>query len=157
MVQQVSEHWQAEKPLQALIDQLHAEGCSCVIGNGNDIRSFRQRGVDDLLQLYDSESGFLKGAAIADKIIGRAAASLMIAGQVKWVYTDTLSRFALTFFEQSDVEVYYRHLTEHVINRTGTDWCPLEKRCQECQTPMEAITQIKEFKSKNTPRKEHIK
>lgn len=157
MVQQVSEDWQAEKPLQALIDQLHAERCSCVIGNGNDIRSFRQRGVDDLLQLYDSESGFLKGAAIADKIIGRAAASLMIAGQVKWVYTDTLSRFALTFFEQSDVEVYYRHLTEHVINRTGTDWCPLEKRCQESQTPMEAITQIKEFKSKNTPRKEQIK
>lgn len=151
MVQQVTEQWLADKPLQELIDRLHTEGCSCVIGNGNDIRSFWQRGVDDLLQLYDTESGFLKGAAIADKIIGRAAASLMIVGQVKWVYTDTLSRFALTFFEQSDVEVYYRHLTEHVINRTGTDWCPLEKRCQKCSTPMEAIVQIKEFKH-NTSR-----
>lgn len=36
-----------------------------------EVRTFTQRGVADLYDLYQADSAFMKGAAIADKVIGK--------------------------------------------------------------------------------------
>ncbi|MDE6374172.1 MAG: DUF1893 domain-containing protein, partial [Alistipes sp.] len=52
-----------------LVDRLHAEGCSCVIGNGAQVRIFHQRGVKDLYRLLNEEPELLEGAFVADKVV----------------------------------------------------------------------------------------
>ena len=46
--------------------------------NREEVRTFTQRGVADLYDLYQADSAFMKGAAIADKVIGKGAAALMV-------------------------------------------------------------------------------
>ena len=67
---------------QFLIDTLFRERCSCVIRSGDVIRIFRERGVKDLFRLLKEEPVMLRGAFIADKVVGKAAAALMVLGGV---------------------------------------------------------------------------
>ena len=76
---------------QELITQLHAERCSCVIYNNGVVRSFHERGVKDLHNLLRNEPELLRGAAVADKVVGKGAAALMVAGGVEWVHADVIS------------------------------------------------------------------
>lgn len=69
--------------MEELINLLHSGGYSCVIANGDNIRTFTQRGVADLYDLLTQEPDFLKGASIADKVVGKGAAALMILGGIR--------------------------------------------------------------------------
>lgn len=131
--------------MEQLIDILHSEGCSCVVRNGDEIRLFHRRGVMDLYLLLRDETQLLEGADIADKIIGKGAAALMILGGVGRVYTDVISQAALELFEKSGVEVEYGGVVSHIINRTGTGLCPVERLCAECATAEECLPLIEEF------------
>ena len=68
--------------MEELINLLHSGGYSCVIANRDNIRTFTQRGVADLYDLLTQEPDFLKGASIADKVVGKGAAALMILGGI---------------------------------------------------------------------------
>lgn len=126
-----------------LVQILHDGQYSLVIKNIT-IRTFNGHGVADLYTLLYEEPEFMKGASLADKIVGKAAA-LMILGGVKEVFTDIISRPALDLFARSEVRVGYGKVVPHIINRTKTGWCPLETRCFDCFTPQDCFTQIEEF------------
>lgn len=51
--------------MESIIDILHKGGYSCVMKNREEVRTFTQRGVADLYDLYQADSAFMKGAAIA--------------------------------------------------------------------------------------------
>ena len=130
---------------QELITQLHALQCSCIIHNNGATRTFHERGVKDLHRLLTQEPEILRGASLADKVVGKGAAALMISGGVAWVYADVISQAAMVLFEQSRVEVQYGEIVPNIINRTGTDICPVEKLCQECKTAEECLPLIDKF------------
>lgn len=127
--------------MKALIDLLHREGCSCVIRNGEQVRTFWERGVKDLHRLYTSEPNFLRGAEVADKVIGRAAAALMIMGGVKRIYADTISQLAVELLSRSDIEVSYGVVVPHIINRSKSGLCPLESATKDICS-LEQIVEI---------------
>lgn len=125
-------------------DILHSGGHSLVVANG-DIRTFDGRGVYDLLRLLEEEPEFLHGSTVADKVVGKAAASLMILAKVKDVYADVVSQIALDMMESNGIRITYGNLVPYIINRDGTDLCPLETRCLSCITLQECLMQIRAF------------
>lgn len=127
------------------IDRLFAERCSCVICHGSDTRIFRERGVKDLYRLLKEEPGFLHGAFVADKVVGKGAAALLVLGGVEGVYADVISRPALDLLEKNAVGAGYGFCVPHIVNRTRTGRCPLETRCDGLQTPEECLAQIEDF------------
>lgn len=131
--------------MNKLIETLHAEKCSCVIANGTDIRTFHQRGVADLYYLLTHEPEFMRGACIADKVIGKAAASLLIKGGIKQVYADTISTPALNLLKEHGIPVTYAQEIHHIENRTKTGWCPLEQLCYEEQSIDKMFESISQF------------
>ena len=128
-----------------LIDRLHAEGCSCVIHNDDNTLLFHKRGVQDLHQLLRTSPDTLRGAMIADKVVGKGAAVLMTAGGVRWVYADVISQSALEFLLTHNIEAEYGRVVPNIINRAGTDICPVEKLCMQCESIEDALTLIDEF------------
>ena len=130
---------------QQLITQLHAEQCSCVIFNNGATRSFNERGVKDLFRILNREPELLCGASIADKVVGKGAAALMIAGGVRWVYADVVSAAAMELFTKNGVEVEFKECVPNIINRAGTEICPVEKLCQDCKTAEECLPLIDKF------------
>jgi hypothetical protein len=132
--------------MKELIQLLHDGKHTLVVANG-EIRTFDNRGVMDLYRLFESHPDFLSGASIADKVVGKAAASLMALGQIKELYTDVISQPALDLLTACGITSEYRILVPHVMNRTKSGWCPLETRCFPCETPEACYRQIKEFYS----------
>ncbi|WP_165041098.1 DUF1893 domain-containing protein [Dysgonomonas sp. ZJ709] len=138
--------------MKEIIRMLHEENYSCVILNKGVIRTFSQRGVADLFYLLKNDPDFLKGALIADKIVGKAAASLMILGGIKEVYTDIISSSALALFQETNIEISFAQEVPYIQNRDQTDWCPMEKICYERKSVEAILPSIEEFieKMKNT-------
>lgn len=124
---------------------LHTSGCSCVIGNGDTIAEFHQRGIKDLYDILRDNRPLLDGATIADKVIGKGAAALMIAGGVTMVYADVISEPAMELFKQYSIKVKYDKRVANIINRRGDGICPVEERCAECNTIEECLVKIDEF------------
>jgi len=113
--------------MDRLIEMLRVGNHSCVIESGDEVRSFMRRGVIDIYELLVNEPSFLKGARIADKVVGKAAASLMILGGVTHLHTEVISEMALELLQSNGVVVSYSKVVPYIINREGSDWCPLEK------------------------------
>ena len=130
---------------QNLIDYLFTEKCSCIIRNRNEIRVFHERSVKDLYRLLKEESEFLDGAFVADKVVGKAAAALMILGGVKEVFANVISQPAYKLFGRARVCAEYTLMVPHIINRSQTDWCPLERNCANAVSAEECLPIIKNF------------
>lgn len=135
--------------LEVLRDKLHSTDCSCVIGKADTITTFHQRGVKDLYELLRQKRELLDGASIADKVVGKGAASLMIAGGIKELYAEVISEAAMELFDQHGIMVQYNTRVPHIINRTRDDICPVEKRCAKCKTIEECIVEIDKFVNNN--------
>lgn len=134
-----------EKERENLIHILFAEKCSCVIRNGNEIRVFHDRGIKDLFRLLKEEPAFLDGAFVADKVVGKGAAALMILGGVKEVFADVVSRPALALLNDARVRTDYTQVVGHIVNRTQTGICPIEQLCDGCATAQACLPFIEQF------------
>lgn len=128
-----------------LTDTLHNGNHSCVIANGGSLRSFDRRGVADLYHLLTTEPEALKGASVADKVVGKGAAALLVAGEVEALYTDVISRPAFDMLSCAGVDVDYGQVVPHIINRSGTDWCPLELLCRSALSAEECLPIVESF------------
>lgn len=131
--------------LSRLVDILHGEKCSCVIFSKGEVRVYHNRGVIDLLHLLRTEPDWLKGALVADKVVGRGAAALMIDGGVAAVYADVVSHHALDLSRSACVPVTYGESVPYIINRTATGICPVEQLCIGLVTVAECRRAIEEF------------
>lgn len=133
-----------------IIETLHREGCSCVIAQGQRLTLCHRRGVADLLHLLKTEPDILDGAMIADKVVGKGAAALMILGGVKAVYADVISRQAMSLFAASGTDVSYGLCVDNIINRAGTGVCPVESLCAGCSTAADCLPLIENFVRENS-------
>ncbi len=132
--------------MKELIDILHDENLTLVLKSADgNIHRYSQRGVKDLLTLVSEHPEVLKGALIADKAVGKAAAACMVTGGINHVYADVMSQPALALLQQHGVKAEYGTLVDHIINRTGTDWCPMEKASRDENDPIAIIQIIKDF------------
>lgn len=127
------------------IGLLFAEKCSCVVRNGDEVRIFRERGVKDLYRLLREEPQLLDGAFVADKVVGKGAAALMILGGIGELHADVISRPARLLLAASPVHVSYTLEVPYIVNRTRTGQCPVETLCRDCATAAEALPLIRNF------------
>lgn len=112
-----------------MIEMLHKGDYSCVVRNGSEVRTFTRPGVADLYSLLGEDAAFLKGAEVADKVIGKAAAALVVLGGVKELYAEVISLSALMLIRDAGIEVDFSVVVPYIRNRNGDDWCPLEMLC----------------------------
>ena len=115
-----------------------------VVSNG-EVFTSQERGVKPLLHLLTEKKGFLKGASVADKVIGKAAALLMVLGEIKEVHTLIISEPAIKVFEKYNIPCFYDKKVDRIVNRTGDGLCPMESLCIDVEEPKEALKRIMDF------------
>ncbi len=133
--------------MDELIERLHAGGYSCVIRNG-EIRTFTQRGVLDLFALAEKDPAFLQGAQVADKVIGKGAAALLVQGGIREVYADVISRPARELLQAAGIQIRCAQQVEYIRNRAGTGRCPLETLCEGQDKAEDLLPLIRGFVEK---------
>lgn len=129
-----------------MINVLVDEGCCGVVRSvQGELRTFSRRGVADLFSLVADEPDFLRGASVADRVIGRGAALLLVKGGAREVYAQVISSGALEVLRSVGIETSFDKEVPNIINRTGTDICPVEKLTASTSSPDEAYERIKQF------------
>jgi len=130
--------------VEDLIKILHSEDCSCVIRN-QEVKTLHSRGIMDLYDVYSTTPQLLQGAQVADHVVGKAAAALMIAGGVQQVYADLISLSALVLLRQKGIPTEYGQVVSYIQNHRFTDWCPMESECYSEKSVEDMLPLIKEF------------
>ncbi|MDR0418858.1 MAG: DUF1893 domain-containing protein [Prevotellaceae bacterium] len=120
-------------------------GYSCVVANGKDVRTFTQRGVADVYDLLKNNPVFLRGASIADKVVGKGVASLMVLGEVKKLYANIISSPALSLLHKANIDVAFSKVVPFIQNRDLSDWCPLEKICYKEDSAVNILPLVNGF------------
>ena len=116
---------------------------TCILmNNGLIVEEAKAKGVRPILQFL--ESNRLQGAEVADKIVGKAAATLLVLGGAKYVYGELMSKAAQAYLQEHDIPTSYGRLIEEIKNRDGTGMCPLEESVINISDPQEGYTAIKE-------------
>lgn len=131
--------------MEKVTETLHSKGCSLVVESRGELHLFYNRGIKDLYTIFSTSPELLQGAKVADKVVGRAAAALMILGGVKAIYADTISDLALETLRGSGISVSFGTTTPHIINRTKTDLCPMERATKDLDNLSEIVAAIERF------------
>lgn len=126
---------------------LRESGCSCVVSNGKSRWIGWERGVKDLMCLLKTGSRQMQGSFVADKVVGKAAASLMILGGIAELHAGVLSLPAWWLLQQHRIPCKAGILVPHIVNRAGNAWCPLEERCFFAESPEVCLQRIESFLS----------
>ena len=86
----------------------------------------------------------LRGTLVVDKIVGRAAALLMLYSFPSDVYAGVITRAAKSLLEESGVCVYPGEVVEAVKQKDGRIYCPFESMVQGISDADEAYEAIVE-------------
>lgn len=111
-----------------MLSQLNDLQVSLLVRNAGLTTEYNQRGVNDLLQLVNNEPQRLQGAVVADKMVGKAAAALMVVGGVKRVYTNLICTPAREMLQKAGIQVIAEQEVDMIMNRDQTDQCPIDKK-----------------------------
>lgn len=114
----------------------------CLCKNGNCLFS-ESRGIAPMMNFIGAGID-LAGYSVADIVVGKAAALLFVKCGMKSVFAKTLSENGKRIFELYGIEYEYEVLTEKIINRAGTDICPMEKAVANTEDPEEAYLILKD-------------
>jgi len=77
----------------------------------------------------------LKGAAVADKVAGKALALLCVYSGVKQVYAEVLSRKAKAVFENNNIVFEWKEIVDNVLDINKEGMCPFEKVAANISEP----------------------
>lgn len=126
-----------DKARKALLDHKLA------IVYGETTQTFNERGIKMLLSIVSDTPNLLCGATVADKIVGKAAALLMVHGNVKEVYAEVISESAIDVFRRYGIPFTYGTITSRIVNRLGTGICPMEETVLGISEPEKAFEALK--------------
>ena len=124
------------------------DGNHSLVVAGDGIRTFDGRGISDLYDLLTEHPGWLRGASVADKVVGKGAAALLILGGVRELFAGVVSTSARGLLKDSGIPVRFSQEVAHIVNRKGDGVCPVETLCKECTTAAQCLPLIREFVAK---------
>ncbi|MDP3487226.1 MAG: DUF1893 domain-containing protein [Bacillota bacterium] len=102
-------------------------------------------GVGPLLKLVEECRSELMGAAVADKVVGRAVALVCAELGVAAVYGAVMSETAVEVFARYGIEFSSGMTVPTIMNRTQTDLCPIERGSQGLPSAHGATDALKQI------------
>lgn len=129
--------------LQQVKSLLLTQKHTCVLQGNGEVYTDDRRGVLPLLEFLDSGKDF-SGFSAADKVVGKAAAFLYCLLGVKALWAGVISRPALEVLQRQGIAVQYETLSDAILNRSGTGFCPMESATRELSDPQTALFAIRE-------------
>ena len=115
---------------------------AAVLSDGTLITS-EKKGIAPMMALLEEDKDILKGAHVADRVIGRAAALLMEKAGVAAAFGEVVSSHALKAFRKSGIPFTYGKEADYIINRTKTGMCPMEQTVLDIEDAEEAYEALR--------------
>ena len=118
--------------------------CLMVYKDGSVIFQSQSKGIRPHLEAIAALGGRLKGTLMVDKIVGRAAALLILYSGAIEVHAGVISRGGRDMLNHAGVRLLYEEETEHIKMVDGRIYCPFEAMVQGIDDPERAYHVIVE-------------
>lgn len=120
--------------LEIVKKRLYEKNASLVVLYSNgECKEYYQNRINDIKEILQENKLALKDAIIADKVIGKVAGSILTFAEVKEIYADVMSKYAIPVLEKNNIKHEYKSLTEYIINNSKTGMCPMENKYKDEQ------------------------
>lgn len=119
-----------------------ATGSSLVVVSKSRVWQRAGQGIRPLYELLADERPNLEGAALADKVMGSAAALLVLHAGITSVYAQVMSKRAQKLLLGNNVYVDCDLLVQQILNRSRTEFCPMEIITADLWVPAQAYQVI---------------
>ena len=113
--------------------------------DGNVISS-EDRGIRPVLNLLDrfsADENGMEGWSVADKVVGKAPAMVYSLLKPAEIYAHIMTKDAESILAQAGIKYSFDVETDKIINRAGTDICPMEKIVADISDPADAIDKLR--------------
>ena len=87
----------------------------------------------------------LPGSALADKVVGRAAAMIAVLGEVNAVHSPLMSQEAVDVLSEAGILHCADKVVEQILNQGGTGPCPLEIATNFTVIPEKGVMAVRKF------------
>lgn len=133
----------------------HLDGHSICLCRDGEYFTDDGRGISPMIRLIE-EGRDLHGYAVADIIVGKAAAMIFIKVGIREVYGEVMSRAGYDCLQQHDIPCAYGKLTEKIINRKGDGICPMEQTVALIDDPEEGTIALQQRMMELRKGAEHV-
>jgi hypothetical protein len=131
--------------MNSYLDTLEKTGNSLMVyRDGKLVFQSSSKGIQPHLEAIDFLGESLQGTVMVDKIVGRAAALLILYSGAAEVHAAIISTQGRRAMEMHGLRFTYLEEVEHIKMRDGRIYCPFEAMVQGLSDPKEAYLAIVE-------------
>ena len=130
--------------LELAKQRLGQENLSLVIAKkGRVLFETQARGISGLLEGIKKIGKNIRDSSVADRIVGRAVALLLVYSGVTSVYAVTISDGGIEVLRNLNILSEFDKRVPNILNLKKTDVCPFEKLVAKVSDPEEAYETLK--------------
>ncbi len=131
--------------IQRAVELLKSGNHTLVLINGTEQWASDERGINPLFELVTMNAELVRGATIADKVIGKAGALLAVFGQIKSIHAQLTTHAAIKVCLNNNITITYDKVVDAIQNRDKTGNCPMELLAQDISLPTEMVNKVAVF------------
>jgi hypothetical protein len=114
-----------------------------IVKNGKVLFETDSHRISGFLGAIEKLGNILEGAAVADRVAGKAIALLCVYAKISAVYAEVLSEKAKAVFEENGVRHEWKELVKNVLDLSKSGVCPFEKLAADITDPKDAYRKFK--------------
>jgi len=124
--------------------RLSQKNLSIVIAkNSRVLFETESHGINGLLKAIKQLQENMTGSSVADRIVGRAAALLLVYSGVVAVFAVTASDSGIEVLKNNHVFLEFERRVSRILDSKRVDVCPFEKLVAKFSDPEEAYEELK--------------
>lgn len=123
-----------------------------IVNDGRVLTTGTRDGIGELLQAVEQYGAQLRGASLADKVVGKAVAMVAVYAGLRAVYSPLASRAALEVLQPRGISLQADSLVPLIRNKRNDGPCPMERLTQPLDEPRDAVVALQGFVAQGAAR-----
>jgi hypothetical protein len=116
-----------------------------IVKDGAVLRTGTRDGIGELIETLDALGEQARGAALADKIVGKAVAQVARLARLGAIYSPLMSQAAQVALARDQITVEYDRLVPLILNKRNDGPCPMERLTLSLDDPQMAVSALRDF------------
>ncbi|WP_317854583.1 DUF1893 domain-containing protein [Chakrabartyella piscis] len=130
------------KEMEQVRSALQGDVTCAMLSVRGELHTSSKKGIAPIMEVLATDPKFLQGALVADRVIGKAAAMLLVKAGIWELYAEVISEHARMFLEVHNIPITYSKVVPYIINRKGDGMCPMEATVLDMKNVNEAYVAL---------------
>jgi hypothetical protein len=121
---------------------LNTDDIVCVLSKGDQVLTSNLKGIRPWIKWLRECPEVIEDAVVVDKVVGKAAAMLMIVAKIKKLYTPMMSESALDYLSEQNIDFTYDTTVPYIVNNEKDGLCPMEQTVMNTEDAQQGYQQL---------------